>query len=152
ADRVVVTIHHRDSPPLWEAWSEVASTGEVRATVRATIARDRAAIAEFLEDDPTFFPTAFVVFLIAWGIALTFGRLALRLEREDPRLEEATRVLDRPVSVGLLALPLVLFMAMYDNSPITLRALVALVTLVPLFRIVAGLMPRSEAGAAHVLA
>src|SRR5262249_47858666 len=84
--------------------------------------------------------------------AFAFRRTARGLDREDPEFEKATRVLDRPVSNGLLALPLVFFLARYDNSPVTLRSAVVSVTIVPLIRIVAPLVPRSEGGAAHVLA
>src|SRR5262245_4891823 len=149
---LVVTIHHRDSPPLWDALAHVPATRDVLATVRTTLARDRAGIEEFLEDDPSFLPITALVFLLVWGTAFAFRGAARRIEQQDPGLEKATRVLDRPVSVGLLALPLVLFMARYDNTPVTLRAVFAMVTIVPAVRIVAPLLPRAEAGAAHVLA
>src|SRR5206468_12787827 len=78
--RLVVTIHHRDNPPLWDALVQLPTTRDVLATVGTTLVRDRAAIAEFLEDDPTFLPMAVLIFVLAWATAFAFRGAARRIE------------------------------------------------------------------------
>ena len=152
AERLAGTVSHRDGPTLWTAWARGGRARDALATVRATLARDRTAIVEFVADQPTFLPLVTFLVLAVWTTALAFKRFALRCERGHPELASATRVLAHPASIGILVLPLVFLTPAYGSAPITLRVAMVSLAVVPLLRVVAPLLPVEEAGAAHVLA
>ncbi len=128
-----------DNPPLWRAWrrqSEGVDFDDVRATWRGA----GSTLRSYAERN-----RGRIVTQVALFVALTMLMVGLRRRsrgwgvQNDEALQAAQKVLARPVSAALL-ITLLATPVVHTSAPIALRSLAALVSIIPLLRLLPGVV------------
>jgi small-conductance mechanosensitive channel len=140
-----------ESAPLWRAAVTPDRTGSLGGQLHQALREIGADVATFVAAEQ-----AHLWIHLAIVLALGAGLLALRrpvaaLGQEDPALRGAAGVLAMPWSAAIL-LSLTLVRQLYPPLPPTLRDLLAFGLLVPLLRLLPGLLPDAFRRPLHVLA
>ncbi len=139
-----------ESPPLWRV---IASPGEGGswAEIRQSLRGNLRGLSEFWEDSADRLPIqgAFLAILLALMVGLRLR--ARRLAKDDPELEESTRVFDRPISVTILLLVLTRRI-FFPQVPLVVTDLLQLLFLIPLVRLLPGLLHPSARRPVYYLA
>jgi len=129
-----------DAPPLWRAFSAAEAPGEsLLSQIRNNWQNDRRVIRDFLGDYPERTGAVGLVFLVL-VVLLVYVRQRVREWVEgEPKLENTRRVLDKPVSAAAL-LALLTAAWIYPDAPALVYELLLMLAIVPILRIVPGVV------------
>jgi len=125
-----------DAPPAWTEQDRIASTGE---SFRAAVLRDWGRIKTFWEDQHGRIEIHALILILFFSLALS---LRLRFGEEaqaTPGTEELLHVVRRPASTALLAV-LLLNPWLYPYAPRVVLNLLYLILLIPVIRLLVGLL------------
>ncbi len=132
-----------DSPPLWRALG--AAEREAPAPIQAGL-RDRAArVGDYIERNEQRLWAHFILFLVLASAAVALRRRTRGWEIDDAAVRSAERILDRPVATGLI-LTLLFTRLLHPRAPSVFYELLLVIALLPLVRLVPGLVPRKLVG------
>jgi small-conductance mechanosensitive channel len=128
-----------DSPPLWEALRAGGDAGRLLVQLRESVAGVRAAIADWYAGfAPRVWLHAAFTVVLAWLIVLMRRRTSA-WRAEDRSVAAAMHVLGRPIASALLV-ALILLPWVYRRTSVVIAELAALVVIVPMLRLLPGLV------------
>jgi small-conductance mechanosensitive channel len=131
-----------DGPPLWSAVWRLGSGERVMAPLREAGARDVEQLGEFAwRSRDHLAPLAILVAILCAG-ALALRKRVGRWSEEDPDLGRAIHIFDRPVSIAVLTLILLIFW-IYPRAPDVLRALLTAIMVIPVLRLLPPMVDRA---------
>lgn len=128
-----------DGPPLWRALSNEASERQLATQVRDSVEVIRQALAEWYA---TFRPQIIAHASVTLALAALITMMRRRTRnwpREDRNVAAAMHVLERPIASALLV-GLMLTPSFYPNASVFIGELAALAVIVPLLRLLPGLV------------
>ena len=130
----------QDAPPLWRALVQRRDPAAVAAEVRASWREDESALLRFVDShrERVIFHAVLFAGLLMLLVGLR-GRSA-NLARDDPALEGAVRALSRPFSAALL-IAVLATPAIYRDAPPVVMDIAKFAVLLPVLRLLPGLLP-----------
>lgn len=137
--RLQRSLFDQDSPPLWKETSQIPSDRPLDHMVRLSFNRNLVRTREFLQARRYSVLGLLFFFLAATAVTLTIHYRNPRWVEEHPDLATSIHLLNRPVSLSLL-LVLMVILPMMTVLPVQIRTLVMLLFLSPVLRLLTPLI------------
>ncbi len=127
-------LFHADAPPIWKAWSGQGGRESLGATFRRAAGRSYSNSTGFVESRQGLVIEAILFVVLAFALVRWLGAALGRANSPDPRILQASRILDRRVALTvLMTAPLVL--ASLPVARMTVVLLTLQVYLLPIVRL-----------------
>ncbi|MGB5816957.1 MAG: mechanosensitive ion channel domain-containing protein [Thermoanaerobaculia bacterium] len=144
------SLFERDEDPLWEVLLRPGSTTVGLGAVMEGWRKDMAAVTGFVARYKGRLVLHLIVFAALWALLWALGRRSRSWTLSHQALEAATYLFRHSLSSALL-LALMATRIIYPNAPLAVYDLNALLVLVPLARLLPGMVDRRLRGAAYGL-
>ena len=136
-----VRLFEPDRPPLWQAWGSKA-TSSFESELSIYHSESLGSFIKFARDNKSRILLHFSIFLIVLVVVYDLRRRSRTwLEKDNTSHQSVVLILSRPISVAFL-IALSLSTTIYPNAPSEIFRFLNTIMIIPLLRILPGLLPR----------
>lgn len=132
-------LFNRDSPPLWNAFTDSLAIGEIAKKSAEIWKGNFETLWIYIKSEKNRFVLHSAIFFLLVLFLMVLKRKSLHWKDKEEGFQISFYILSRPVSIVLL-FSLSFFDTLYPQSPIVLFDLAGLLLLIPLLRILPGLV------------